>query len=514
MKENNAEKEIAQCNEEQEFTSKMAELYKKEEDKKYLDLTDQVRLLIPLKYSSIFPGKNVVEQMFAVTRLPHVHSVVGLPDIHLGYAFPIGSVVGASIVVPEGVGNDINCGVRMVRTRSNYRDVDMAEVARQLFDAIPSGIGGDTVNTIIDEIVNALNKGVADTQNRRAAFTDMKLINEVCNEGVDFLVKHGIVSDERDRIERGGRFPSDSRMLSQKAKAKGLKQLGSLGAGNHFLEIQRVAEVYDNDADFAVDELVFMIHTGSRGLGFEVCESATQVAASTRCITESEIGNESHDIQAVRKSIGLCSASISASGSSENLSYFEAHESEDYLLEMGCAANYAFCNRAIISKKVEEVLGQWNVKCELVYDVGHNSLIRENIDGRECFVHRKGAARALPPNHPELRCNREKGQPIPIGGSMGTSSYLLYAQDTAKSLFSSPHGAGRKISRHKARKLITMEQLRQVMGDIILMSKSEKGAIEEAPMVYKDIDDVVDAAVELGLVKKAVKLEPLAVIKG
>ncbi|ELQ75143.1 hypothetical protein THOM_1873 [Trachipleistophora hominis] len=521
MKENDMKEELERC-EAEEFTERMVAMYKENGEEKYLSLTDQVHLLIPHKYTNILPDKNVVDQMLAVTRLPQVYTVVGLPDIHLGYAFPIGSVVGAGIVVPEGVGSDINCGVRMVRTRTNCRNVDIAEVARQLFDVIPSGIGADTANATVSEIAEQLNKNVADTSNKEMVFTDLKVINEICNEGIDFLVKYGIVGDERDRIEKGGRFPGDSRMLSQKAKAKGLKQLGSLGAGNHFLELQRVVEVHDNDAGFEIDELVFMIHTGSRGLGFEVCESASQVATSMRSISKSEIGDESHEIRQVKQAMGLyendettvSSVNSSQLGSFENLSYFEIHESEDYILEMGCAANFAFCNRAIISKKVENVLKNWNIKCELVYDVGHNSLHKENIDGKELFVHRKGAARALPPNHPELRSNRENGQPIPIGGSMGTSSYLLYAQDTKKSLFSSPHGAGRRISRSKARKLITMEQLKQMMGNTVLMSKSEKGAIEEAPIVYKDIEDVVNAAVELGLVKKVVKLEPLAVIKG
>lgn len=470
---------------------------------------NKVTVLIPPRFRELLPDNAVVEQLLAITVLPQVHSIVCMPDIHLGYAFPIGSVVCASIVVPEGVGSDINCGIRMLRTRTDHRDVDISALARRLFETVPSGMGAERTSGAVDRLLTAINRERIGSD----VFNEIRLINGICDEGMDFLVQHGLVTDDRDRIEQQGRMPGCSRMVSQRAKAKGIKQLGSLGAGNHFLEIQRVAEVFDETAGFAVDELVVMIHTGSRGLGHEVCTDAIRDAGNRHNYSREEVEQALANECIVSQETTLGSTSADASASTR-LSYFEGSESEGYLLKMGSAANYAFCNRAIISDMVSSVLGEMDIGCELVYDVGHNSLHVETVDGQQRYVHRKGAALALPPHHPDLRSNRSHGQPIPIGGSMGTASYLLYAQNSGLSMHSSPHGAGRVLSRRAAREQITPEHLCNAMGNTILLCRNPDGAVEEAPMAYKDIEAVVDAAVALDIVKKAVRLEPLAVIKG
>lgn len=786
-----------------------------------LCISPLIKVFIPQHRQCLLPTNSTFVQLLDIqTSLPAIHSIVALPDLHHGYCFPIGSVISLlnDTVVPEGIGSDINCGVRMVRCHVDHRNIDLPLIIEEIYDLLPVGMGNTSINTIVKELVEKINetrrnelkinelkmnetreevkmnktrgdskmnktrveakinetmgdskhihgisgitqnesghdqlamsgnygpnrKPSTDTINsnemdcsktkgahpRMKPLNDRMFLNGILDHGLKYLLELGIIPDYLDSVENNGYVPGDSRRVSQRAKSKGLNQLASLGAGNHFLEFQRVEKVYSQKLGIQEDELVFMIHTGSRGLGHTICDEMKEKksrghticdemkekksrghaiceemkekkssssknsprsnrrsgAAPTRamkddstctnlentmrktptnkidselesevftdlsfneqaCIlhrkgishtsneqlvhspeqpnqkfvnsnpahhleykdiisssqlmvdsskaqqvntennqigddqsekeqilsrdryykhvsgntqrfkdnskdtqnsektqnsqeTRNEITNETqNDIPKATQNANLKEAQNANSKVTQNSKetrnynstghkkptndYFylnDTHSREDYLLQMGCAINYAYANRALIHLTVDKVLQKYGIKSEIVYDVGHNSLSSEWVDEKMVMVHRKGASRALPKGHGGLTGKyKDIGQPVPIGGSMGTASYLLLSRDTEKTNYSCPHGSGRILSRAAAKKQFTKQDVTESMGQIILKCKSDRGAIEEHPSVYKNIDHVADAATELGIAEKVVRCVPLAVIKG
>lgn len=407
-----------------------------------------------------------LKQMASVCKLPGVVDVVGLPDMHGGYDFPIGCVAAINmndehaVISPGGVGYDINCGVRTMVTNLDFESFSkkQAEVADRLYEKIPTGVGP---------------KGM------KLELTDLDLILDL---GVDGLNQLGIVNDNLEYIEDRGRMDADSRLMSQKCKGRGINQLGSVGSGNHYVEIQRVTEIFDAHIahSFGIvkkDQIIYTIHTGSRGVGHEVYTEFPEPLALT------------------------------------------TEKSRHYMMAAGCAANYAWANRSLISKSVEDVLREMFVRAEfgLVYDVSHNIAKKEKVFYNgvmgEYLVQRKGASRAF---SYDLPLSYSLQQPIPVGGSMGTCSYILAGQQESlrKTIGSCCHGAGRLHSRGKSKKMWTESEVLEQMRGIEVRYGTTQGLVEEAPGAYKDVTVVVDHCEKIGITKKVCKVEPVVVIKG
>ena len=440
---------------------------------------------------------NAPEQVANVACLPGiVRASLAMPDIHWGYGFPIGGVAATDpaaggVVSPGGVGYDINCGVRMLRSHLTAAEVRprIEELVAQIFAHVPCGVGvGGPVR-----------------------FTEKELRRLVV-EGARFIVRRGHGSSEDlERTEAGGALEgADPDAVSPRAYERGRDQVGTLGAGNHFLEVQVVDEVYDlaTAEAFGVREggVTFMIHCGSRGLGHQVCDDylKTMRGAARR------YGFDLPDPQ-------LCCAPV------------HSDEGQAYLGAMRAAANYAWANRqllmVLVREAVSKVFGQSpeRLGLHLVYDVAHNiaKLEPHDVGGRTktLCVHRKGATRAFPAGHPEVpEVYRGVGQPVLIPGDMGRYSFLLVGlpQAMAETFGSVCHGAGRAMSRHEAQRRVRGEQVRQDLAarGILAMTRSWRGLAEEYSGAYKDVADVVDVVERAGLARKVCRLRPLGVIKG
>jgi tRNA-splicing ligase RtcB (3'-phosphate/5'-hydroxy nucleic acid ligase) len=415
-----------------------------------------------------------------------------MSDAHQGYGFPVGGVAAFDTedgcISPGGIGFDINCGVRLLTTNLTRKNVEgkIKELIDTLFANVPSGVGSEATIRLSDENYE-----------------------EVLNHGLDWCLKEGYATKEDiDHCEENGHMKTaDASKISPRAKKRGRKQLGTLGAGNHFLEIQFVDEVFDEEIakvfGLEKDNVVVLIHTGSRGLGHQTCSDYLK-----------KIEDEYSEIVDKLPEKDLAYAPMNS------------QLGKDYLGAMSAAANYGWCNRQLIThftrKSFEKVFGE-DVKLNLIYDVAHNiaKLEKYKIGGekKEVLVHRKGATRSFGPGHKEIpKVYRKTGQPIFIPGSMGTSSWVLVGTDKAmnETFSSAPHGAGRMMSRHEANKRFTIEN---VIGDlekhkIYIKAASRRGITEEAPGAYKDVDEVVKVADEVGIGKKVAKLIPLGVVKG
>ena len=441
--------------------------------------------------------------MANVAALPGiVRSSLALPDVHSGYGFCIGNVAAfdmddpEAVVSPGGVGFDINCGVRLLRT--NLTEADVAPhkeaLAQALFDHIPVGVGS---------------KGILPT-----CGADLEAALEL---GMDWSLREGYAwAEDKEHCEEFGRMlTADPAKVSRRAKKRGLPQLGTLGAGNHYAEVQVVDEVFDAAAAAAmgigeVGQVVVMIHSGSRGLGHQV---------ATDALVEMETAMARDGIRTNDRQLA-CARIASAEG-------------QDYLAAMAAAANYAWVNRASMTFLARQAFAKTFAHCapggaddldmHVVYDVSHNiAKVEEHVvDGarRRLLVHRKGATRAFPPHHPLIPVDYHFcGQPVLIGGTMGTCSYVLTGTDKgmAETFGSTCHGAGRATSRVKSRRTITYEG---VLGNlrergISIRVASPKLIMEEAPESYKDVSAVVDTCQTAGISKKTVKLRPIAVVKG
>ncbi len=440
---------------------------------------------------------NALEQAANMTMLPGiVGKAMAMPDIHWGYGFPIGGVAATDaengVISPGGVGFDINCGVRLVRTNLNLDDLDewkIKNLVDEIFKNVPSGLGSKAKIRL-----------------------NTRELDDVLKLGARWGVEHGYGwGEDVEFLEENGCLEyADLSMVSGRAKQRGASQLGSLGAGNHFIELQKVEEIFEPEIAkvFGITnegQIVVMIHTGSRGFGHQVCTDHLRVLE-----------------QAVRKyNIWLPDRQLACApvNSPEGQNYFKA---------MACAANFAWCNRQMIvhwvRESFEKILGNSaeDLEMNIVYDVCHNiaKLEEHETDGkkRKVYVHRKGATRSFGPGKKEIPLKyRDVGQPVLIPGDMGTESYLLHGTKKAEETFGSTcHGAGRVISRHQA--------LRQWRGEDIVRQLKSRGiyvhpasfkvAAEEAPGSYKNIRNVVDITHGTGISRKVVKFIPLGVVKG
>jgi tRNA-splicing ligase RtcB len=436
---------------------------------------------------------NSIDQLTNVACLPGVQKYsIAMADAHQGYGFCIGGVAATDVnegaVSPGGVGYDINCGVRLLHTPLMYAEVNanLPLLIDAMFRNIPSGLGS---------------KGKL-----KLTYSDL---NRILDEGVDWAIEKGFgLPNDKLYVEDHGRMDADSNIISNKAKERGVEQIGSLGSGNHFLEIQRVDKIFDEEAakifGLTENQVTIMIHTGSRGLGHQVCTEALQ-----------EIDHTMH-----RQGIIAPDRELGYVRSGEK-------ESDKYLNQMRAAANFAFVNRHIIMhwtrESFSQVMGLKPEDLNVIYDVAHNILKVEEheIDGKrmKVNVHRKGATRAFPPGHalvPEKY--RSIGQPVLIPGSMGTASYLCVGQPKAMDLSfgSTAHGSGREMSREKAINNFRGRDIQQELErqGISVKAASLKVLAEEAPKAYKDIDQVVDVSHSLGIVKKVARLVPIGVTKG
>lgn len=444
---------------------------------------------------SVLDG-GALGQVVNVAALPGIVKYsFGMPDIHWGYGFPIGGVAAfdmdKGVISPGGVGFDINCGVRLAVTSVQVNDIrgKLKDIVNTLYARVPVGVGSTG-----------------------SAKTPKPVLKKVLEKGSLWAVENGFGKEEDiEKTEEMGQIKgANADALSKRAYERGENQLGTLGSGNHFIELQEVAEIYDKtlaeDFGLFIGQMTLMIHSGSRGLGYQVCDDF--IRKLSRAAQKYEI--KIRDRQ-------LVSAPV------------RSPEGKEYLSAMSAAANYAWANRQVLMSLSEKALleaigvSESTLRLTLVYDVAHNiaKIEKHNVDGKEIelCVHRKGATRAFPEGHREL-CGRFKktGQPVIIPGSMGTSSYLLVGTERAlRETFGSVcHGAGRLLSRSRAIKTIDSGRLSKELNEkgISVRAKKMKTLSEEAPASYKDIDDVVEVVVQAGLAKKVVKLKPLGVIKG
>jgi tRNA-splicing ligase RtcB len=466
------------------------------------------RYFIPISYKKgmrieglIFADDELIRQIDAdqtkdqVANVATLPGLVGrslaMPDAHQGYGFPIGGVAAADpengVVSAGGVGFDINCGVRL----------------------LVAPVGADAVREKLDPLLQQLFRDIPCGTGRKAPFSvDRKEMDEVLRSGARWAVERGFGTEaDLQHMEEFGTLPgADTAMVSARARERGHTQIGTLGSGNHFLEIQKVEEVFEPEtaARFGVQEgqLAVLLHSGSRGLGHQVCTDYLDIMDGAM---------KRYGITVADRQLACVPVA--------------SKEGQNYLAAMAAAANFAFANRQMMTHRVREafrrVLGVDNVT--LVYDVCHNIAKREehDVDGRRrtVLVHRKGATRALPPGHPLLPPElRDAGQPVLIPGSMGTASYVLVGTQLAmqETFGSSCHGAGRAKSRTQAKRETTADQLLADMKKrgVLVRGETRSGLTEEKPDAYKDVSRVVDVVHGAGIARKVARLSPLAVMKG
>ncbi len=455
---------------------------------------------VPLK---IFASEKILEKIKEDDSIQQGINVACMPgiqkqsimmsDAHLGYGFSVGGVAAFDAengcISPGGIGFDINCGVRLMTSNLNKKDVEpkIKELLDTLFENIPCGVGKNSELRL-----------------------DNDELDDVLNTGLDWALKNNYaLKEDLDRCEENGYMSTaEASKVSQRAKSRGRKQLGTLGAGNHFVEIQYVDEIYDTEIakTFGIKkegQIFVMIHSGSRGLGHQVCSDYLR-----------KIEDEFEEVVNALPEKDLAYAPT------------DSKIAKDYLSAMSAAANFGWTNRQLISfqtrKSFSKLFGNMG-KLDLLYDVAHNIAKVEEyeINGKKkkVYVHRKGATRAFGPNHKEVpKKYRKIGQPVILPGSMGTSSYVLVGTDKAmnETFSSTPHGAGRIMSRHEANKTFKANEVVKELekNKIYIKSASYKGISEEAPGVYKDVDEVVRVSDEVGIGKKVARLKPLGVIKG
>ncbi|MCV0399767.1 MAG: RtcB family protein [Nitrosarchaeum sp.] len=472
------------------------------ENQYVIEADSNLGMKVPVK---IYADENLMQKMLTdrtimqainVASIPGIvsHGVV-LPDGHEGYGFPVGGVAAMDaeegMISPGGVGYDINCGVRLLRSNLNEDTVrsKLKELVTDLFGSIPSGVGS---------------KGAVNLSHSQ--------LDEVLVNGVNWAIDNGYgSSNDSDVCEENGKIANaDPNKVSDKARKRGAPQLGSLGSGNHFLEIQKVAEIHDQEAakrmGITEGTITILIHCGSRGFGHQVCSDYLRV---------SEQSLEKYGINLADRELA-CVPNTSEEG-------------ESYRKAMFAALNFAWSNRQMIThwtrKSFERVFNQSesDLDMKLVYDVSHNiaKVEKHKVDGKErkLVVHRKGATRAFPANRDEVPFKyRDIGQPVLIPGSMGTASWILLGQPNSMDLSfgSTAHGAGRTMSRSKARRNFTENDVKKSLSDkgIFLKALTRDGVVEETPEAYKDVDAVVNVSHNLGIATKVAKLVPIGVIKG
>lgn len=436
------------------------------------------RLLASEKILNDILKDQSLEQVVNVATLPGIQKYsLAMPDIHEGYGFAVGGVaamdLAEGVISPGGIGFDINCGVRLLKSNFRFEEIKsrLPDLTKAIYQEVPSGVGRGgrwkMVNRELDEVL-------------------LKGANQIAALGY-------AETSDLENCESDGRLAgAEPDLISRQAKDRGRGQLGTIGAGNHFVEIQKVAEVFDRQAAELLglfeNQITVMIHCGSRGLGHQVATDYIKLMLDAL---------DKYGLVLPDRQLACVP--------------FAAKEGKNYLAAMAAAANFAWANRQLIAWEVrqtwQKVFGPEPAKgLKLVYDVAHNIAKIEEYDGKKLLVHRKGATRAFP------------NQPVLIPGSMGTASYVLIgaANSLKESFGSSCHGAGRVMSRTKAKKIIRGSSLKEELEreGISVQTGSLAGLAEEAPAAYKDVEEVVDVVHSLGLAKKIVKLKPVGVIKG
>jgi tRNA-splicing ligase RtcB len=468
-----------------------------------INVDDSKKMNVPV---TIYADDNLIlkmsedrtlDQAVNVSTLPGVRKhVVVLPDGHEGYGFPVGGVAATDmeegVISPGGVGYDINCGVRLLRSNLNVNQVKphLKDLVNELFNSIPSGVGSEgTIKLTRSEL------------------------DELLIEGVDWAIEHGYGYKQDSEVceEKGRMIGADPESVSDMARKRGSSQLGSLGSGNHFLEIQQIQEIFDENAANVMGlekgKITVLIHCGSRGFGHQVCSDYLRY---------SEKSLKKYNIELIDRELA-CIPNNSIEG-------------ENYRKAMYSALNFAWSNRQIIThftrKTFEKIFSssETGLDMKLVYDVAHNiaKVERHKVDGegmRDLVVHRKGATRAFPAGMEQVpEKYRQIGQPVIIPGSMGTASWILVGNKKSLDLSfgSTAHGAGRTMSRGAAKRSSTVEKVKAELDSkgIYIKALTKNGIVEETPLAYKDVDSVVNVSDKLGIATKVAKLVPIGVIKG
>lgn len=468
-----------------------------------INVDDSKKMNVPV---TIYADDNLIlkmsedrtlDQAVNVSTLPGVRKhVVVLPDGHEGYGFPVGGVAATDmeegVISPGGVGYDINCGVRLLRSNLTVNQVKphLKDLVNELFNSIPSGVGSEG-----------------------AIKLTRSELDELLIEGVDWAIEHGYGYKQDSEVceEKGRMIGANPESVSDTARKRGSPQLGSLGSGNHFLEIQQIQEIFDENAAKVMGlekgKITVLIHCGSRGFGHQVCSDYLRY---------SEKSLKKYNIELIDRELA-CVPNNSIEG-------------ENYRKAMYSALNFAWSNRQIIThftrKTFEKIFSssETGLDMKLVYDVAHNiaKVERHKVDGegmRDLVIHRKGATRAFPAGMEQVpEKYRQIGQPVIIPGSMGTASWILVGNKKSLDLSfgSTAHGAGRTMSRGAAKRSYTVEKVKAELDSkgIYIKALTKNGIVEETPLAYKDVDSVVNVSDKLGIATKVAKLVPIGVIKG
>ncbi len=435
-----------------------------------------------------------LEQLINVATLPGItKAAIVMPDAHEGYGFPIGGVAATEwpdgVISPGGIGYDINCGVRLLKSSLTFEKVKdhLDNLSRELYKRVPSGVGkGGVIDLTPDQMDQVLTLGAA----------------WAVNNG------YGLKKDLAHIESQGVLKDADVHEVSDHAKRRGENQLGTIGAGNHFVEVDRVQEIFNEEIAEAFGlrkgQIVVLIHTGSRGLGHQIATDYIRIMVNAM---------QDYGIKLPDRELACVPLS-----SPEGQSYYKA---------MCAAANFAWCNREVITWEIRKawknIFGEAGGELELLYDVAHNmakiEIHRVNGQEKKYIVHRKGATRAFGPHDPDIPQDfRHLGQPVLIPGSMGTASYVLAGTEKSMKLTfgSTCHGAGRRLSRRAAKRQIKGRQLQDELRErgIYVRAGSSRGVAEEAPAAYKDVNTVVQTVHLAEIATKVAKLNPLAVVKG
>jgi tRNA-splicing ligase RtcB len=438
--------------------------------------------------TNIFKDKSL-EQLINLTTLPGVENyAIVMPDAHEGYGSPIGGIFATrlidGVISPGAIGYDENCGVRLLYTQYTEKELRpyLEKLATTIQKNIPSGLGQGHFKKL-----------------------NIQELNKILENGAQTLIKEGYgLKEDIENCESNGKLPwANPNYVSRTAKQRGQNQIGTLGSGNHFLEIQKVEQIFNPEIaqifGLFENQITIMIHTGSRGLGHQI--ATDYIKLMLKIMPKYKIVLRDQEL--------ACAP-------------FNSPEGQQFWQALACGANFAWANRQMITHYLRQ---SWNETIKdgrnaqdnalrVLYDVAHNIAKIEN----GLIVHRKGATRALPPYHAEIPTKYQKaGQPVLIPGSMGTASYILSGTETAKnSFYSTCHGAGRQLSRRQALKILNSQQILKelTLKKIIVKCYSTKGLVEEAPQSYKNIDSVIEIIHKAGLSQKIARLVPLAVIKG
>jgi tRNA-splicing ligase RtcB len=455
------------------------------------DMHVPVRIIADEELLGAISRDRSIEQLINVATLPGItRSAVGMPDMHEGYGFPVGGVAATippdGVISPGGIGFDINCGVRLLASNLDREAIGPVEpLVHELSRSVPSGYG----------------------RHGRLSLAESEM-DRVLAEGCEYVVREHGLGTARDlecMESRGSLADADPSKVSARAKERGHDQLGTLGGGNHFLELQIVERVFDERAAMALGlaegRITVLIHTGSRGLGHQVCTDHVRVM----------------DQMLTRRGVVLPDRQLAYAP-------FSSREGQDYFAAMCAAANFAWANRQALTQKIREVFRRMlGPRCDpdlrVVYDVAHNVAKLEHFGDRRLLVHRKGATRAFGPSSQDIPpIYRGVGQPIFIPGSMGTCSFVLVGEDASAdiSLSSTCHGAGRRMSRGAAKRQTNGAALRRELESrgIVVRCASNSELAEEAPTAYKDVERVVDVVGRAGIARKVAKLVPIGVLKG